>query len=1124
MINIEKMSRQPRPKRSTIYGFYFLFMFLAAGILQAQGKDRLPITVQSQAASIMEVLNQLQTQTNYNMLYSDQINRLDQKKEVDIQANTEKDALEMISKIFPISYQISGEVISIKILDQQQITGTVQDVSGVPIPGASVQVQGTEVGAVTDFDGKFNILARPNLDILVVSYIGFKTAEHTAQNNIRIQLEEEFTGLDEVVLVGYGTSRKSDLTGAVSDIKSEGLQDMPVTSLDQQLVGRVPGMQIQQGSGAPGSSPIITIRGSGSLGAGNEPLFVIDGMPYSKINNEDLNPLAFINPNDIESISVLKDASSTAIYGSRGSNGVILIKTKNAGRGPAEINLSTYMGISQVPQQGRPQMMNAQEFASYQRDRIAQGIRKNLGRDALESDFPLEYQNLESIGEGTNWYDLILRDALMQNYHLSIQQSTEKSQFYVGLGHTNQEGVIYNSGLKRYSANLKYRFNLEDRFIIDAALNPTYVDQQSVVSGNNRNDFLSVALWANPVMSPYDENGELLEYIQPPVTPYSTNPWGFPNPVFALQERDHNYGVLRGLGNLSLQWNVTPELFAKTSLNLVYNNAELNAYTPSSIGSPNSPPRDGSGSASRSRTSGFNWLWENTLNYHNTFGKHSIAALAGYTSQKSRSRGLSLNAGPFENDLIQTINVAPQITSWAESISEWSIISYLGRLNYSYDEKYYLTGTVRSDGSSRFGSNNRFALFPSAAFAWRISQEDFMENIYQIDQLKLRASYGKSGNNNIGNYSHLSNINPTEYVFNNETVSAATISLANPDLGWEESEQVNLGVDLGMFQHRLTFTADLYRRKSVNMLLNDYIPTITGFRTQLVNKGNVENKGLELALGAVPFRGDFTWDLFFNIAFNRNKVLATNQNNDPILSGNVDRRPSNISEVGQPIGKFYGFILDGVYSQADIDNPEIAKYPGAVAGYPKYRDVNGDGVVQEILDYTALGSPHPDFTYGITSNMQYKSLDLSISLNGRSGGYIVNGIRQTVDNTQGMFNLQKEWVNRWRSDQNPGDGLHANGPQITHRLNSLWLEDATYLRLTNLSLGYTLPRNIIERTNSLKHLRVYVSAQNLITFTNYNGANPEGQASNVDSTLSPGIDNNAYPVPRTITLGLNVKL
>lgn len=1026
--------------------------------------------------------------------------------------------------------EVAGAIILSRKQQPGRITGRVTDEAGHPLAGAGIRIVELGENRSTDADGNYSLTAPPGVYTLAVTYISYQSLRRgnvkvTADGHTVVDfvLAEDVEALNEVVVIGYGTTKRSDLTGAVTDIAAAKLGDQPVTSIDNQLVGKVAGMQIRQGSGAPGAGTSVQIRGSGSLGAGNDPLYVIDGMPYSSDSNLDINPLSFINPTDIENISVLKDASSTAIYGSRGANGVILITTKNAGNASNEINVSGYVGMNQIPKKGRPEMMNAREFAEYQRDRIAQGIRNRLDREPVETDYPEVYQNLETLGEGTNWYDLILQNASVQNYTVNLQKSLDRSRFYLGFGYYDQEGVIYNSAFKRFSTTFNYTFNFNDKVQIEASLRPSYVDQDRVESGMSRNDPLSIALWAPPVMDAYDASGNLIPFIQMPTSAYASNPWSFPNPLFVLKNVSQRYNELRNLGNVALQWEITPGLRFRTALSTIYNTSNFNSFTPSTVGSPNAAPRPSSATAGRSRSNGFNWLVENTLNYTKTFGQHAFSGVAGYTAQKSTARGLGLNAGPFANDLLETINAAPGITSWSESINEWSMISYLGRVNYTYADKYLVTATLRSDGSSRFGANNRFAFFPSAALAWRISEEDFLKDVVAIDQLKVRATYGRSGNNNIGNYSHLSSVNATQYVFNNQTVSAATISLSNANLGWEESEQIDVGVDLSLWRERLSFTADLYRRRSVEMLLNDYIPTITGFSSQLVNKGNVENKGIELTLDANPLRGAFTWNVGFNIAINRNKILSTNENGDRILSGNVDGRASNVSEVGKPIGIFYGFILDGVYSPADIDNPEVPKYPGATAGWPKYRDLNGDGIVSEILDYTTLGSPHPNFIFGFSSSMTYRNFDFSLSVNGRQGGYIMNGIRQTTDNLQGLFNVGKEWANRWRSPENPGDGLHAAGPQIVHRVNTLWLEDASYLRITNVSLGYTLPAGWFGSANVFKRFRLYASAQNLLTLTNYKGANPEGQASNVNNTLSPGFDTNAYPVPRIFTAGLNVK-
>jgi TonB-linked SusC/RagA family outer membrane protein len=1007
------------------------------------------------------------------------------------------------------------------------ISGIVRDESGEALPGVSIIAKGSQRGTISDIEGKFSMDIPDGPAILVFSFVGYLNQEINISNQstLEVKLLTDTKSLEEVVVVGYGTVKKSDLTGAVSEVSAKAIKDLPVASIDQKLVGQVAGVQIQQVSGAPGAGTSVKIRGSGSLGAGNEPLYVIDGMPYSSGLNQNINPLTFINPNDIDKITILKDASSTAIYGSRGANGVIMITTKNPGKNTSQVNFSSYAGLQSVPQRGRPEMLNAREFAEYQRDRINYVVRTREKRAATIEDYPEAYRDLDKLNNtGTNWYDLILQTAFIQDHNFDIQKGMEKSRLNFGFGYFSQEGTIKHTGIKRYSANFGFQSEILKNVTLQASVRPTFIDQNRAQTGAGRDpDVTGISLWANPVMTPYDEQGNIKPYITTPASIYNST-WSFANPLYILEQSKRNYQELRNLGNAALEWAPIENLKLRSAISTVVSVSQYKPYLPSTIGGSNNPPAPGRGASNRSFGNSFNWLIENTASYSKTLENHNLSILAGYTTQKSKGNGVNLNAGPYANDLIETINAAPGITGWGESVDTWSMISYLGRLNYSYKDRYLFTATLRSDGSSRFGTSNRFALFPSAAIAWKLSDEEFIKAIPAIDHLKLRASYGKSGNNNIGNYSHLSNVNMGQYVFNNNTVSAATVSLFNPFLGWEESEQFDLGLETALFKGKLSVTADLYHRKSVNMLLNDVIPAITGFNNQLVNKGSVRNRGLELGIDATPVSGQLTWDINFNVAFNRNKILATNENGDRILSGSMDSRPTNVSIVGKPIGQFYGFVLEGVYSQADIDNPAVAKYPGATAGYPRYRDLNGDGTVNEMIDYQDLGSPHPDFIYGLSNRVNYKNFDLAVNVNGQYGGYVMNGMRQTTDNLQGFFNIGKEWVNRWRSDENPGDGIHAFGPNSVHRVNDkIWLEDASYLRITNMTLGYTIPSDVFGQKRYYRNLRVYMSVQNLATFTKYTGANPEGQASNMDNTLVPGYDMGSYPIPRTVTAGINIQ-
>jgi len=1127
-----------------------LFAGLATGA-PVSGQNILDkkINFRAEGITLQSALEQLENSEKIRFSYNSRTIPLKSKVFVNSKNETFSNVLMELLSPLDISYKQVGNQIVLRkndpkfqevntnsqpseVTEHQQtldksISGVVRDETGETLPGVNIVAKSSQRGTITDAEGKFTLNLADTDAVLVLSFVGYLTQEVTVSNqsSIEVRLLTDNKSLEEVVVVGYGTVKKSDLTGAVTEISSKTIKDLPVASIDQKLVGQVAGVQIQQVSGAPGAGTSVKIRGSGSLGAGNEPLYVIDGMPYSSGLNQSINPLTFINPNDIEKITILKDASSTAIYGSRGANGVIMITTKNPGKNTSQVNFSTYAGFQSIPQKGRPEMLNAREFAEYQRDRINLVVRTRENREATIEDYPVAYRDLEKLnGTGTNWYDLILQNAFIQDHNFDIQKGMGNSRFNFGFGYYSQEGTIQHTGIKRYSANFGFQSEILKNVTLHASLRPTFIDQDRTVTGSGREpDVTGISLWANPVMSPYDENGSLLPYITTPASIYNTT-WSFPNPLYILQQSKRNYQEIRNLGNAALEWKPIENLTLRSALSTVVSLSGYNQFIPSTIGGSNNPPAPGRGAANRSYGSSFNWLIENTASYTRSFNQHSISALAGYTTQKSSGNSINLNAGPYANDLIRTINAAPGITGWGESVEAWSMISYLGRLNYSFKDRYLFTATLRSDGSSRFGISKRYALFPSAAVAWKISDEDFFQSIASVDHMKVRASYGKSGNNNIGNYSHLSNVNMGQYVFNNNTVSTATVSLFNPFLGWEESEQIDLGLETALFKGKIAVTADYYHRKSVNMLLNDVIPAITGFNNQLVNKGSVRNRGIELGIDATPVSRELTWDINFNIAFNRNKILATNENNDRILSGNMDGRPTNVSIVGKPIGQFYGFILDGVYSQADMDNPAVAKYPGATAGYPRYRDLNGDGVVNEILDYTDLGSPHPNFIYGLTNRLTYKRFDLAVNLNGQSGGYIMNGMRQTIDNLQGFFNIGKEWANRWRSDETPGDGIHAFGPNSVHRVNDkLWLEDATYLRITNLTFGYNIPSNVFGQKEYFRNLRVYMSIQNLATFTSYTGANPEGQASNMDNTLVPGYDMGSYPIPRTITAGLNIQ-
>ena len=1030
-----------------------------------------------------------------------------------------KKILFTIALLLTIYVQGQERVISGKVISQDDSLG---------LPGASVLVKGTAFGTVTDFDGNYNIKVPDDKAILVYSYIGFVAVEETVNNKAKIDvsLATDATSLSEVVLVGYGSQRKRDLTGSVETLNEKTVADLPVSSVDQKMVGQLAGVQVLQQTGAPGGGSSIRIRGNGSIGAGNEPLYVVDGHPYTSSNNQTLNPLIFINPSNIESITVLKDASSTAIYGSRGANGVVLITTKKGHFNQNSISVNIKTGFQHVPEKGRPKMLSAKDFIYLQRDKIDIVVRQRENRVASNADYPEAYQNPENfLGEGTNWYDILMRDALMTDYNLNIMRGNESTAFTFNLEYLKEEGTLKYTGLERFSSKLGIESKLGESVTISASLQPTYIKQNRTNSGYSRNDVLGISLWANPTLSPYDDNGNLVPFLTSPANKYF-EAWDFPNPLYVLQQTKMEQQTFRNLGMVDIEWKITPDLTFKSGFSTNWSYTQYLQYDPSTVGSANKAPLEGNGSSNNTRGTGFDLLNENTITYKKAIKDHEINVLLGYTWEKNRGDNVNISAYPFATDQIQTLNAAQDINGWGQSIEKWSLLSYLGRINYTYKNRYLVTATLRSDGSSRFGEDNRFATFPSLALAWRAKEEDFLSSISSISDLKIRASYGKSGNYNIGNYAHLANINAGNYLINNSIVTATNVGLPNNSLTWEESVEGDIGIDLGLFENRLNFTADYYNRRTSDMLLDKNIPAITGFNSQLVNTGSVKNEGLELMLEGTPLDGDLKWNINMNISFNKNKVLALNQDNDPIYSGNNDGRPTNITMVGKPIGQFFGFINEGIYSSADLTDPNVAKYPSATEGSAKYRDINGDGQIVDILDYTAIGNPYPDFSFGLNNSFAFKAFDLNIIMNGQYGGKVANGLRQTVDNLQGFFNVSEEWVNRWRSKSQPGDGIHSgvitNTPSLGHRFNTLWLEDATFLRISNISLGYKLPEDSFKSSSFFKNTRIYLTVQNLATFTKYSGGNPQGQSAGVSNVLSPGIDITSYPLPRTISLGINL--
>ena len=1121
-------------------------IFMLAICLHASAKGiSQKLSISHQNVSLQTVFKDISEQTGYTFIYTEKLLQKGKKLSIVINNASIEQVLKECFKGQALTYTIVDTYIILKEKEEggekqkafnsppplppTNITGKVTNDKGEALEGATITEKGTKNTVVTMEDGSFSINTAGPKAILVISYVGYEAKELPVldKTTLGVSLVRTTTNLNDVVVVGYGSLQKKDLTGSVATVDNKVIRSLPVSTVDQKMIGQVAGVQVQQLSGAPGAGTSVKIRGNGSLGAGNEPLYVVDGMPYSAGMNQNLNPLIFINPNDIESITILKDASSTAIYGSRGANGVVIISTKKASSNRTEVNVSVMSGVQQVPQKGRPQMLNQREFVELQREKIGIKVRQIEGREPVNTDYPLEYQNPAGlVGNGTDWYDLLLRNALTQEQNVSLLKGSKDSRINFSMGHFKQEGVLQYTQVERFSGKLGMESNIGTHVKIGASLQPAFITQNRTNTNNSREDILGVSIWANPTLKPYNDKGELVPYLVSPQSKYHSA-WSFVNPLFNLRETKQTDKGFQNLGLAYLEWKVNKDFSIRSSLNTNWSTSKYFQYIPSTIGGSNQPPTPGTGKSTSVTSENFDWLIENTATYEKSIGDHRFTALAGYTTQKSTSRGINLNADPYANDLLQTLNAAQAIKAWGEAVNQWSMISYLGRLNYSFKDRYLLTSTFRSDGSSRFGYEKRFANFPSVAVAWRLSQEKFMKDIKSVDNLKLRLSFGTSGNNNIGNYASLASINARAYVFGNNQVSASTVGISNPNLTWEESQQLDAGVDFSMLNNRVNLTVDVYNRKSKNMLLNNIIPAITGFNTQIVNLGSVRNRGLEISLGGTPVTSkNFQWDANLNVAFNRNVVLSLNENGDRILSGNNDNNPTNVTVVGKPIGQFFGYIFEGIYSAKDMADPAVAKYPQVYEGAGRYKDINGDGKINDVLDYTIIGNPFPNYTFGFSNSFSYKNLSLSVIINGQQGGGIVNGLRQSVDNLQGFFNVSKEWVNRWHNAGDPGDGLHygvpVTQPSLGHRMNSQWVEDASFLRIANITLGYNIPANWIKRSGFVNGCRLYMTVQNLAMFTRYGGANTESQAVNINNTLSPGFDMTSYPLSRTASVGINL--
>ncbi|SEL96707.1 TonB-dependent receptor [Parapedobacter koreensis] len=1115
----------------------FTAIFLLLGTMHLSGKTlSQTITLNVQNTGLKQVFARVEQQTGYAVLYSDEVVSGIKPVSVNVtEMPLEVFLRKVLSPVF-LTYRIDGTSIFIKpsnklpsssqklklvvpSLQQRSITGSVTGGQEVPLEGASVNIKGSQVGTTTNREGRFTLNV-PNANVtLVISYIGYLSQEVSlnGRTTVEVVLQPDDTELEEIVVVGYGTVRRKDLTGSVGSVGADAIRDLAVSRVDQALLGKVPGVQVSPVTGEPGGAPQIRIRGIGSISAAGGPLYVVDGFPIDNIQA--------LNPNDIETIDILKDASATAIYGSRGSNGVVIINTKRGKTGKPVISFDTYFGYQQVSK--LPEFMNARQQAEYYFD----GVRNENIDNGYDVSGPVDTwqlkvpQTILDVLEGRNANDVsaldaVLRTAPQQQYQLAVTGGTESIKYAISGEYMNQEGIILNSNFDRYSLRANFDTKLSERLSLKMNLNASMTDENRITAsgggGGSNEGVIAQATSAQPYYPLYNPDGTYFEYNNIDASTVLFNPVAVANEIQSKRQ------LTRFLGNLVAEYEIVEGLRLNVLLGATSGNTKGMYFRPRLPALLNNPAlgRD------EARTQ-LNWLTETTLNYDKSFGQHNLSLLGGYTTQKEVFRMNSLSSNNYPNNLVPSLSaVSGIITEGTSELGEWSILSYLARVNYNFASKYYITASVRTDGSSRFGANRKYGVFPSTALAWRISEEAFLNDAAFLNELKLRVSYGRTGNNNIGNYEHYATIDYEKYnLGNGEPIAGfGQARLANPNLTWEKQQSFNVGMDVSVFNNRLNLTVDHFISTNTDLLLSVNIPGITGFNTALQNIGEVRNRGWEFVLGTVNVDKAFRWSTDFNISNYRNEVLKLGPTGDPIFSSR------HITMIGQPIGMFYGFLVDGIYqSQAEVDAGPIYN-PGAPdrsrPGDIRFVDISGpDGVPDGIIDNsdrTIMGSPYPDFYYGMTNNFSYKNFGLTVNLQGSKGNQLhseANVIRLLTRSRSRTLISQLDY---WKSESEPGDGVTPrpnNAPTGGIRLsNARYLDSGTYLRINNITLNYTFPERLISGLK-INSLRVYLSATNPFIFTKNTSFNPD--VSNSTNALTPGIDQNNYPLPKSYMIGLN---
>jgi TonB-dependent starch-binding outer membrane protein SusC len=1036
--------------------------------------------------------------------------------------------------------------------DPVTITGTVKDNEGKLLPDVSVSSRNGRYGAKTDAQGTFKItLPKSQASVLIISSVGFNTLEYPVRNNttLSITLTEKTTNQDDVVVIGYGTRKKNDISGAVTQVNSDMITRQPITSIDQGLAGMVPGVSLREGTGAPGSGPEILVRGINTFG-NNKPLIVIDDVIFENGNDQNNNPLALINPEDVESITVLKDAATKAIYGSRATAGVILVTTKKGRIGKPKINFSSNVGFAQAMAFERPDVLNATELAQFFKEKEIDRIRAVNPAYAdpkipvPDNLLPVNLQNPSQYGEGTNWFDAITRQAVTQNHNISISGGTPNVKYFVSGNYLHQEGIVLQNDIKRFAmrANLDIKVSEKIRFGIN--LNPSRTEQNRPADDPGGGQFSAYATitssyWADPSSPIYQPNGQFKYTTQGVLTSNWTA-----NPLYQLQAEKEKRRATQILTATYLEYEPIKNLVLKTQLSYGFTQSRSRNFQPTNLVGDGSLtpvfPNLDSARAQLFNSSTNNIISDNTIKYRMRKGRHEADIMVGYTVQDQSTETSSFSAKRLldENFVLPNFNNVSQATvgnfTGSEDFSRFRLTSLISRLNYSFDNKYLLNFSIRRDGSSRFGRNVQFGTFPAGSVAWRVTEEKFMRKLKMgwLNELRLEAGYGITGNlNGVSAYGHLGSVGNASYMFGaNYQLGNTLTGLPNPLVTWEESKQFDLGLNATLFKQRVNLAFNVYQQITDGLLADIPLSWITGFGSVRGNQlSRIRNRGFEAQVDInVVRKPNFRWTASFNASKYVNKIL------DYYLPGGFLNGPAGngtnvaISQAGQPVGMYRGLKILGLYTAAEIADPNVPKYAGAREGSLKYFDGNGNGSLGIEEDYVILGNPHPDLMFGWNNQVAINNFTIRTIFAGQLGGLIYDLRREIMWNVDGNFNIDRQMLDRWRPGDDPTQKTFPTTVSLTGSTtryvrfpsdNKIY--DGSYLALKNLTVGYNMTKIINHRRKNVDAAEFYIGMRNVFYLASYKYGNPEVRRSNDGGALR-SINYGSYPISRNIIVGLNV--